>query len=102
MSNHIDTLEFGTIVDNNRDLSNHKIHKDQQIPMNKFRVTPLRNDRPEIPGTFHSVPEFLKFIKEQNIDITFDNSSVHLALKGTLKSHKRYKFTYLKSQVETQ
>ena len=102
LSNHIDTLEFGTHTDNMQDLSNKMIYEAQQIPMNKFRVTPLRKDRPEIPGTFHSVSEFLNFVKEKKIGITFDNSHVNAALKGKRKSHKYYKFTYVIPRVETQ
>ena len=104
LSNHIDTLEFGTPKDNSQDLSEDKIHKEQQIPMNEFRVTPLplRKDLPKFNRTFHSVSEFLKFIKEKKIDIKFHHWGVDQALKGEYKSHKRYEFAYVKSQVETQ
>ena len=102
LSNHIDTLEFGSHTDNMQDLSNKMINEAQQISMNKFRVTPFKKDRPEIPGTFHSVLEFLKFIKEQNIDITFHSGNVKKALNGKITHHKHYKFTYVKSRVETQ
>ena len=98
LSNHIDTLEFGTIADNNKDRSNHNIHKDQQIPMNEFSVTPLRNDLPEFNRTFHSVSEFLKFVEEQNIDITFHSSNVNKALRGEYTHHRHYKFSYVKTQ----
>ena len=98
LSNHIDTLEFGSHTDNMQDLSNHKIHTDKQDPKNAFRVTPLRTNLPEIPGTFHSVLEFLKFVEEQNIEVTFHGGSVLLALKGKFKQTSGYKFSYVKTQ----
>ena len=102
LSNHIDTLEFGTQKENMQDLSNHKIHTEKQDPMNAFTVTPLRNDLPEFNRTFHSVSEFINFVKEQKINIKFDGSSVRRALNGKYTHHKRYKFTYVKSQVKSQ
>ena len=102
LSNHIDTLEFGTQKENMQDLSNKMIYEAQQISMNKFRVTPLRNDHPEIPGTFHSIREFLNFVEEQKIEVTFNDGNVRQALNGERNSASGYKFTYEKSRVETQ
>ena len=101
-SNHIDTLEFGSQKENMQDLSKNMIYEAQQIPMNEFMVTPLREDRQEIPGTFHSIPEFLKFVEEQKIDTKFNSGSVYLALNGKITQHKDYKFTYVIPRVETQ
>ena len=105
LSNHIDTLEFGSHTDNMRDISKHNIHTKKQYPKNEFRVTPLdplEKDLPEIPGTFHSIREFLNFVDEQHIGITFHWSSVDNVLNGKYKSTCGYKFTYVKSQVKSQ
>ena len=105
LSNHIDTLEFGTIADNNKDLSNHKIYTNKQDPMNKFSVTPLdplEKDFPKFNRTFHSVSEFLKFVKEKKIEVTFHDANVRKALKGERKSASGYKFAYVNSQVKSQ
>ena len=105
LSNHIDTLEFGTQKENMQDLSNNKIYEAQQIPMNEFRVTPLETlekDLPKFNRTFHSVSEFLEFVEDQHIGIEFDGSNVGKALNGKYNQTCGYKFTYVESQVETQ
>ena len=102
LSNHIDTLEFGTIADNNQDLSEDMIYEAQQIPMNEFRVTPLRKDLPKFNRTFHSVPEFLEFVEEQKNDTKFNDGNVRKALKGERNSASGYKFTYVESRVKSQ
>ena len=99
-SNHIDTLEFGTQKENMQDRSNDKIHKEQQIPMNKFKVTPLEKDRPEIPGTFYSVSVFLKFVEEQNIEVTFHDANVRMALNGEYTQTCGYEFTYVHKSID--
>ena len=100
-SNHIDTLEFCNIPSTIQYYSN-EIQNAQQDPMNEFRVTPLYKDRKEIPGTFHSVPEFINCVKEKKIDITFNSGHIHGVLKGENTHHRHYKFTYVIPRVETQ
>ena len=100
LSNHIDTLEFGTIADNNQDRSRDMMQNAKLNEMNEFEVTPLRKDLPKFNRTFHSIPEFLNFVKEKNIGIKFYKSAVRLVLKGERKSHKYYKFTYVHKSID--
>ena len=85
-----------------QDRSNDKIHKDQQDQMNAFSVTPLplRKDLPKIPGTFHSIREFLNFVDEQNIEVTFHNGNVRKALNGKYTQTCGYKFTYVNKSID--
>ena len=95
LSNHIDTLEFGTSKENNQDISKDLIYKDKQDPLNEFYLipkTPKKKNLKEISGTFHSVPEFLK---EQKTGIEFHNSNVNKALRGIYGSCGGYKFTFV-------
>ena len=88
LSNHIDTLEFGTSKQNSQDRSEDLIFKAKQDPLNEFYLTLKKKNLKEIPGTFHSVPEL-----EQKTGIEFHN--VYSVLKGELKSCQGYKFDYV-------
>ena len=91
LSNHIDTLEFGTSKENSQDKTEDLIYKAKQDPLNEFYLTPKnpkKKNLKEISETFHSVPEL-----KQKTGIEF--GSVHNVLRGELKSCGGYKFAFV-------